>query len=75
MNNLVVLEQLTVQQKLDLMEALWNDLGQHADALPSPAWHAAVLAERARALVDGREEIEDWETAKVRIRQRDKQPG
>lgn len=58
------LEQMTVAEKLQAMEALWADLSRNG-ALESPAWHEDVL--RARA---GEENFVDWETAKQQLRSR-----
>jgi len=33
------LSQLTLAQKLDLMETLWTDLTRNEKTLESPAWH------------------------------------
>jgi len=40
------LDQMTVEEKLHLMEILWDDLSRMPEQTPSPAWHAEVLAER-----------------------------
>jgi len=61
------LKEMTVEEKLQLMEALWDDLCQHADQLPPPAWHAETLAEREAAIGRGEADFEDWEAAKRRI--------
>ncbi len=63
------LKEMTVEEKLQLMETLWDDLSQHADEMPAPAWHGERLAERERAVTRGEESFEDWETAKQRIEQ------
>ena len=33
------LNEMTVPEKLQLMEALWEDLSRNSDALESPEWH------------------------------------
>ena len=62
------LDKMTVEEKVALMEELWADLCNRSEYDPSPAWHAAVLAERIEAVKRGDEEILDWEEAKARIR-------
>lgn len=37
------LSKLAFAQKLDLMEAIWEDLAKHEKTLESPHWHAIVL--------------------------------
>ena len=62
------LSKLTLAQKLDLMEAIWDDLAKHEESLESPDWHEEVLKERERALAGGKAIVSDWEEAKGRIR-------
>jgi len=58
---------MTVEEKLQIMETLWDDLSQHADEMPPPDWHGELLAERETAVARGDGTFEDWETAKQRI--------
>jgi Putative addiction module component len=62
------LSKLTLAQKLDLMEAIWNDLAKHERALESPYWHEQVLRDREEALASGKAIVSSWADAKVRIR-------
>ncbi|MEO8494300.1 MAG: addiction module protein [Planctomycetota bacterium] len=64
------LETMTVQEKLVLMERLWDDLSRRPEAVPSPAWHGDVLAERIAAVREGRTNFVDWDEAKQRLRDR-----
>lgn len=64
----VPLSKLTLAQKLDLMEAIWDDLARQDKALESPPWHEEVLKDREQALAVGKATISDWEEAKERIR-------
>lgn len=64
------LSDLTVSEKLQLMEALWEDLTRNADALESPVWHREVLEERERRIASGEAHFSDWEQAKADIRKR-----
>jgi len=64
----VPLSKLTLAQKLDLMEAIWDDLARQDKTLESPLWHEEVLKDREQALATGRATISDWEEAKERIR-------
>ena len=64
------IEQMTWDEKLRAMEALWADLSRDEDKFPSPAWHKEVLAERERWVRAGKARFVDWETAKKRIARR-----
>jgi putative addiction module component (TIGR02574 family) len=48
------LEQMTVAEKLQAIEVLWDDLARHPEDIPSPAWHGDVLADRQRQIEEGR---------------------
>ena len=62
------LQQMSVPDKLRLLEDLWRDLSQNEGNVASPAWHGAVLAEREKKLASGEDKLVDWETAKRELR-------
>jgi hypothetical protein len=64
------LEQMTREEKLRALEALWEDLSCHEEQLPVPQWHKDVLAERERLVRQGKARAIDWERAKRRIARR-----
>ena len=63
------IEQMTLPEKLRMMEALWDDLCRH-DAVPIPQWHKDILDERRRLIDEGKARFIDWEAAKSQIRER-----
>ena len=62
------LEQMTIEEKLQAMEALWNDLCRR-NAVPVPQWHKDTLDERERMVADGKAQFIDWEEAKKQIKE------
>ena len=64
------LKDMTLQEKLDAMESLWEDLVRTPEAIESPAWHKEVLDERLRNLQEGKSQFIDWETAKEALRKK-----
>ena len=64
------LDEMTVAEKLQLMEALWENLSRNADALESPEWHREVLEDRQRRIASGEAHFSEWEQAKADIRKR-----
>ena len=64
------LNEMTIQEKLAMMETLWEDLSNSPGAVESPAWHAAILEERQKMINDGTAQFKDWETAKSNIRKK-----
>jgi len=63
----LALDQMTIEEKLQTMEALWNDLCQHEEALPVHDWQKEVLDERERLIKSGEAQFVDWDEAKKRI--------
>lgn len=64
------LSEMTLEEKLQAMEALWDDLSRNPEILESPSWHEEVLREREQRLSAGEERFVDWEQAKADIRRR-----
>jgi len=64
------LDQMTIAEKLRVMESLWADLSRDEQQLESPAWHEQVLKERDQRVRSGEEAFIDWETAKQQFRER-----
>ena len=62
------IHQLPLSEKLQIMEAIWEDLRAQAGELPVPDWHKELLDERLKAVAEGRAEILDWEDAKRLLR-------
>lgn len=65
------ISELSLAQKLDLMEALWADLSRDDKNLESPAWHKEILEDRWKAFEAGKISASDWEEAKKRIGMKD----
>lgn len=67
MNTALLLPEMTRAEKLRTMEELWDDLCHSPEALPSPAWHGEVLAERASRAASGQAEFRPWDEVKARL--------
>jgi hypothetical protein len=70
MEAVLPLDQMTTEEKLRAMEALWADLTRKADSFESPAWHGEVLRERDQRIAEGKESFVDWDEAKRQLRER-----
>jgi hypothetical protein len=46
------LKDMTLQEKLAAMEALWEDLTRSAQSFESPEWHKDTLEERRQRIAD-----------------------
>jgi putative addiction module component (TIGR02574 family) len=61
---------LSVAEKLEAMEALWQSLSSKPEGVESPAWHAQELRARENEIGSGKSKFIDWEKAKAEIRSR-----
>jgi putative addiction module component (TIGR02574 family) len=61
---------LSVAEKLQAMEALWQGLSSKPKAVESPAWHEKELREREKDVESEKSKFIDWEKAKADIRRR-----
>lgn len=64
----IEIEKLSVTEKIQVMESLWDSLCTNADNINSPAWHSEVLQQREEMLNDGTDTFIDWNDAKKDIR-------
>ena len=64
------LNEMSVEEKLQTMEALWQSLSADPVAIESPPWHEEELAERERKIESGETKFVEWEKAKADIRRR-----
>jgi len=64
----ISLSKMSIEEKLKLMEMIWNDLLKTEKKVPSPDWHKEVLIERERNLKNGNEKFVEWKEAKKEIR-------
>lgn len=63
----ISLETMSVPEKIQLLEQVWDDLCRRSGDVQAPDWHKEVLAERRQRLEDGRATISSWEDAKARL--------
>ncbi len=67
MANTIPLENMSVEEKLQAVESLWDDMCSKAGVISSPAWHQDVLTDRNAMQERGVDDFEDWEAAKRNI--------
>ena len=68
MQKTIEITQLTREEKLRVMEAIWEDLSHEEEPLESPDWHMQALQETEHRLNTQQEQIVDWQDAKKRLR-------
>jgi len=59
---------MTIAEKLQALESIWDDLCQTPDNVSSPAWHGEILRRRDQRVTDGSAQFTDWSQAKREIR-------
>ena len=62
------LEKMSIEEKIQTMESIWEDLCKTAESLSSPPWHQKVLNEREEYIKRREDKFIDWEIAKKNIR-------
>ena len=62
------IQEMTVAEKLQAMEMLWDNLCRNVKDLESPAWHGHLLQKREEQLRQGKDSFADWEQVKKEIR-------
>lgn len=70
MDALTQFTDLSVSEKLMVVEGLWDQIAQSSDPLPIPDWQKEELDRRAEAALTNPIAGVDWEEAKNRIRRR-----
>lgn len=70
MDAVLPLDQMSVEEKLRAMEAIWRSLSKHEDQLPVPDWHKRVLDQRQQQIDDGKATFISLEEMKERVRKR-----
>jgi hypothetical protein len=61
------LSDMSLGEKLQVMEEIWEDLSRIPD-FESPSWHQDVLEKTEARIASGKAKFVDWEKAKAEIR-------
>jgi putative addiction module component len=62
------LDKMSIEEKRQAMEAIWENLSPNAEDIESPAWHEEELRVREAQVASGEAKFVDWEKAKKEIR-------
>lgn len=52
---------LSVDEKIDYVQSLWDRIPARPEDVPVPAWHREVISERLAAHRDGNDQGKTWE--------------
>ncbi len=61
------LETMTVAEKVQLLETIWESLCRNPADVASPEWHKELLKERAKRLAAGEATVSSWDNVKARF--------
>jgi hypothetical protein len=67
MSHPIQVGQMTLAEKLQTMETLWDELCRREEDVPVPDWHKEVLDERERLVKEGKAHFSNWESARKRL--------
>ena len=70
MFDMSVVKMLSKKEKLQVMEAIWQDLTKEEHSVQSPVWHVDALKETEQRREEGKETVLDWGDAKKELRKR-----
>jgi hypothetical protein len=70
MQNTIEITHLSREEKLRVMEAIWDDLTHTEESLESPDWHKQALLETEHRFETKKEQILEWHEAKTELRKR-----
>jgi hypothetical protein len=70
MQTKVDIENLTKEEKLRLMHAIWENLVKDENQIESPEWHEDVLRDTEKRLRSEKERVIDWRDAKEELKKR-----
>ncbi len=59
---------MPIEEKIMLMESLWESLIEDSEQIPIPKWHEDVVKGRDASYIKGTEKLINWNEAKKRIR-------
>ncbi len=62
-----LLQTMSVEEKMEVLELVWDDLCIKANRENTPDWHEGILNRREVALLAGKDPSIDWKVAKQRI--------
>ena len=65
------LQEMALDEKIKLMERIWEDIRGQEDTYGSPDWHRKELEETEKRRAEGLEMPLDWDEAKRKLLNRD----
>ena len=70
MQSTIEISSLSREEKLRVMEDIWEDLSREEVEIESPDWHQNALQQAEIRMSSGQEKIVEWKVAKNELRKR-----
>ncbi len=70
MQSTIEISSLSREEKLRVMEDIWEDLSREEVEIESPDWHQNALQQAEIRMSSGQEKIVEWKAAKNELRKR-----
>ena len=70
MQSTIEISTLSREEKLRVMEDIWEDLSREEVEIESPDWHQNALQQAEIRMSSGQEKIVEWKAAKNELRKR-----
>ena len=70
MQRTIQISTLSREEKLRVMEDIWEDLSREEVEIESPDWHQNALQQAEIRMSSGQEKLVDWKVAKNELRKR-----
>lgn len=64
--NTAEIKNMSIEERLETMEQIWESLVEHEQDIPSPEWHKELLDERVKKIEDGTAEFISLEELKAK---------
>jgi len=61
------IDSMSISEKLQVIELVWDSIRRSSDDVPSPDWHVELLKERSQRLASGEATVSNWEDARRRL--------
>ena len=62
--------ELSVEEKIDYLGALWDLIASDPGEVPVPSWHREILEQRVQAEAENPSDVEPWDSVRERIQTR-----
>jgi len=63
-------DDLSVDEKIDYLESLWDRVAASPETIPVPDWHRDIIGERMKDLDANPDAGDSWEAVQKRLRKK-----